>query len=831
MPGMFMGNQKTILQALSRALVREAHVLRQYPHLLWQQLYNRLQWEGEGVMAALEAAYDQRTALENPPWIKDRTPIQESEALVRTLEGHTDAVGNLVFSPDGRLLVSTSNDKSLKVWETHIWQERFTQSGLSDTPKSCIISPDGAHILLICGKTILILDAVTGAEKFRLRHQTYVNATAISPDGRYIYANGRRCTIIIWDASTGMRLAALKGHTGVVTNLAVSPDGRYLVSASSYEICLKVWEAASGELLHTLDGHQDGVFHCAVSPDGTRIVSASKDKRLKVWEASTGSALYTLRGHTQAVRKCTFSPDGCFIVSMSEDQTLRIWEADTGQERATLRGHADNIEAFTISPDGKSIITASGDRTLKVWDALTGETITTFTGHTMAVHACAVNPRGDRLVSGGSDQSIKIWDMSELRSESTHRGHTNSIAACAISPEGDFIVSASADGSLKIWDMATGQERATLEGHQGIVSDCAISPDGSRIVSTSYDKTVRVWDVQTATELAILQGHLDEVRCCAISPDQSFFATGGNPRLIIWDIETLQERPIITDHSGEIEDIAISTGSIFIVSASVDRSLKIWDPITGRRLSTLHGHAGEKIGGLTRGGQVRACAISPDLSYMVSAGTDRKIIKWDQPFRGGRVQYAQEALGYHEAAVNDCAISPDGRLIVSASSDKTLKVWDAETSRERFIMRGHTGEVKACAFTPDGRYILSASQNALKVWRAADGLELLTLPYWSANVYITLHPWLPVIVSGDQGGLMHIIDLVGIEYGPLIVTPVYHGKRFELRCPACGRVTLHNRDWLGAETTCPNPECALAWRVNPFVVGEPQKKGWQFWKK
>ena len=82
-----------------------------------------------------------------------------------------------------------------------------------------------------------------------------------------------------------------------------------------------------------------------------------------------------------------------------------------------------------------------------------------------------------------------------------------------------------------------------------------------------------------------------------------------------------------------------------------------------------------------------------------------------------------------------------------------------------------------------------------------------------------------------QGGLMHILDLVGIEYDPLIVTPVYRGKRFELRCPACRRVTLHNKDWLGAETTCPNPDCGLAWHVNPFIVGEPQKKGWQFWKK
>src|SRR5450759_4605445 len=106
--------QADILNAYARALGREAHVLARSPELTWQQLHNRLQWEGEEAEARLAPERLRRIRPEATPWLRVATPLRESEALLRTLTGHSISVTGCAFSPDGRRIVSASDDKTLK---------------------------------------------------------------------------------------------------------------------------------------------------------------------------------------------------------------------------------------------------------------------------------------------------------------------------------------------------------------------------------------------------------------------------------------------------------------------------------------------------------------------------------------------------------------------------------------------------------------------------------------------------------------------------------------------------------------------------------------------
>ena len=105
------------LMAIDRALRRDSHVLRERPEILWQQLYNRLQWEGEEVGARLAAERQRRSHVRAAPWMRLRTSLRESESLLRTLTGHTASVSDCAFSPDGRRIVSAADDRTLKVWD------------------------------------------------------------------------------------------------------------------------------------------------------------------------------------------------------------------------------------------------------------------------------------------------------------------------------------------------------------------------------------------------------------------------------------------------------------------------------------------------------------------------------------------------------------------------------------------------------------------------------------------------------------------------------------------------------------------------------------------
>jgi WD40 repeat protein len=221
-------------------------------------------------------------------------------------------------------------------------------------------------------------------------------------------------------------------------------------------------------------------------------------------------------------------------------------------------------------------------------------------------------------------------------------------------------------------------------------------------------------DLPHPSLIRTLVGHTGSVNGCAISPDGSFIVSASSDKTLkIWDARAGKERLTLAGHTWDVKGCAISPSGSLVVSASKDWTLRVWDIGTGKERLTLKGHTG----------WVNGCAISPDGSFIVSASGDKTLKVWD-----ARTGEDRLSLTGHTSGVLDCAISPDGSFIVSASRDGTLRVWDARTGKERLALIGHTALVQACAIGPDGSFIVSASMDrTLKVWDARTGKERLTL--------------------------------------------------------------------------------------------------------
>ena len=226
---------------------------------------------------------------------------------------------------------------------------------------------------------------------------------------------------------------------------------------------------------------------------------------------------------------------------------------------------------------------------------------------------------------------------------------------------------------------------------------------------------------------------------------------------------------------------------------------------------------------LNTGGS-RACAISPNSDFVVTASYDGTCGIWDAATGKERA-----TLRGHTDKVLACTISPDSDFVVTRSEDKTCKIWDAATGSERATLTGHINKVLACAISPDSGFVVTASgDSTCKIWDAATGRERLTLPLLGPSDCVALHAWLPFAVCGDAGGGVYLIDLVGIEYGPIAVTAVDLGRGGgpSIRCPKCLQLHPLNEAWLGQVIECPTPNCGLSLRVNPFITRKPDRGRW-----
>ena len=577
-----------------------------------------------------------------------------------TLRGHFEAVISVAVSPDGQRIVTGSEDRTAKVWETATGRELLTLKGHRGPIYSVAFSPDGQRIVTgSADKTAKVWEALSGSELLTLKgHRDAIVSVAFSPDGRRIVTGSVDKTAKVWEATAGRVLLTV---TGCV--VAFSPDGERIVTTCGDQA--KIWDAASGRELLQLSGHNGEILSVAFSPDGQRIVTGSRDQTAKIWEAAGGPERLTLVGHSLAIESVAFSSDGQRIVTGSVDQTAKVWEAASGRELLTLKGHSGAIESAAFSPDGRRIVSGSQDKTAKLWDSTNTGELLTLNGHAGQMWSVAFSPDGERIVTGNYDKTATVWESAAGRELVTLKGgHTAPVRSAVFSPDGQRIVTGSSDSTARIWDAANGQELLPLNGHTGVIESAAFSRDGQRIVTASRDKTAKVWEASSGKELLTLRGH-----------------------------------------SGWVMEAAFSQGGRRIATGSLDKTAKVWDAANGRELLTFRGHSAP----------IYCLAFSPDGQRIVTGGEDNTGKVWETA--SGQLLLTLQG---HSDLLEGVAFSPDGQRIVTGSWDRTAKLWELVTGREVLTLKGHSGPVLSVAFSPDGQRIVTGSYDqTARVWQAA----------------------------------------------------------------------------------------------------------------
>lgn len=281
-----------------------------------------------------------------------------SGQVQRTLTGHTNAIYKAEFSPNEKLVASSSRDLTARIWDFATGRELHKLTGFHCAVKSVAFSPNGKTVAAVGNDGMLKLwDVKTGRELKSLVHSNSpdvdisVYSVVFDRQGKKVYAGNGDGTISEWDAATGEETDVWKAHDDNVMALAFSPDYRLLTSSGNNEANAKVWDVATRhELRNFAEKKTNGLLEnshvVAFSPNGKMVafsVAGIDEKRQQyvyvrtyVWNVETGEKLFTFEGQKFDVGGLVFTRDNRFLLSGSADRTIKIYDLQSGKEARTL---------------------------------------------------------------------------------------------------------------------------------------------------------------------------------------------------------------------------------------------------------------------------------------------------------------------------------------------------------------------------------------------------------------------------------------------------------------------------------------------------------------
>jgi WD40 repeat protein/serine/threonine protein kinase len=606
---------------------------------------------------------------------------REVHKKVKTLRGHASRIHTVVFSPDGRRIVTAGFD-SAKVW-----------------------------------------DALSGTELLRLEgHTDSINCLAVSPDWQKFVTGSADGKARVWDATDGKRLATLESHRGSIEFVAFLGNSERVLTTCRGDRTIRIWNASTATEASAIKTDQSntwrpGIKCVALSPDSQRIaMSGLRDETVKVYDISSGMVRHKLQGHIEHGSPVAFSPDGQKLVTTTEDGTVKTWNADSGEQLLSLPTGA-SVTAVAFSSNGKWLVTGAADHKAQIWDAVSGKPVASLPGHSTQVHLAAFSSDDQRLFTCGY-QEIKVWDVTTAKELRTLKGHSDLLMSAAFSPDGRSIATSSYDQTANVWELTSDDEIHIVPAYGNEPTTVVLSKDGQRVVITKLDPTTKlrvakVWDVTTGKKLT-LDGTTGWIGSVDFSSDGKMIVAAIRASMLKrWDAASGKQLLPLVGHTRGILDGAISPNGQWIVTGSDDQTAKVWDAASGKELRTLRGHSNS----------VGPVAFSPDGKKIVTGSADHSAKVWDAA-SGNELH----ALTGHSGDVDSVAFSPDGKRIVTGSADHSAKVWDAASGRVLATLRGHSAPVNSIVFSPDGQRIVTGGfDQTVKVWDPVSGKELLTL--------------------------------------------------------------------------------------------------------
>ena len=487
--------------------------------------------------------------------------------------GHTNTIRQLVHTPDGNKVLSSSADGTVRVWHAPTGALILTFNQHPDPATALTVTPDGKQAL--SGSTkgqVLVWDIATGKVVRELDCGDWVGSIAVSPDGRQVLT-GCRGGITLWDLETGrsLRKHSTNGHPVD----AVGFTKRGPLAVWDRKLTMYVYDLGRQQMAYTKTyPRRCDPARMLFSPDfSILVVGTWYDHAVRLYDAASGKLIRELEGQRYEIADATLSPDGKQLITCGRDQTIHAWDLGTGKRRYefSLSPKVIKWSAVSYAPDGYTFIAANqrneNPARLRRFDAATGELLATFTGGQWIPQGVGISADGTRAAVGVRDDSLLVWDIERAEAERVLLpGKWDSgMTRLVMSRDGTRAAAAMGDW-VYFWDLTTGKYERQPLGRAGSVEirgagqyenlitgftirSLDMSLDGRWVAASGHGGRVRVWDSATGAVVLSINEELGDLQMAwgyasLLTPDGKLLwgvSNLGPPKLALTDVGTKRE--------------------------------------------------------------------------------------------------------------------------------------------------------------------------------------------------------------------------------------------------------------------------------------------------
>ncbi|MCG8406939.1 MAG: protein kinase [Phycisphaerales bacterium] len=384
--------------------------------------------------------------------------------VVVNFSGHSQVVCSLASTPDRKILISGSMDRTVRLWSLESGKPISTLKGHNGGVLSCAVNDKAATI-------------VTGGD-----------------DGQ----------IKIWDPRVVGPSTSLSGHYGTISALKFSPDGSKLASAGADQTII-IWDATSTAMLQSLNSNA-GIYSLAWGPDSRVLAVGDGRGVVRVWDTETADVLFACPGKRNTIRSVTFRPTHRNQLALADrDGRIEVWDLETETILFGITDKSGDLRALAYSVDGATLASARG-RSVFFHDARTGELVGEPWLLARKVTTLTYGNHGRRLFVACEDKTIKTWDVVAKRPiEPEFVGHIGKVVGIDQTRDGKRLISCAEDGTVRLWDIAIGRGLLTLPTSELANACVAANPNRMQIAAAGQTGEMEIWEADPP-----IGGELDE---------------------------------------------------------------------------------------------------------------------------------------------------------------------------------------------------------------------------------------------------------------------------------------------------------------------------------